>query len=135
MRAMVVEVAPEIEQLVFEIASRPEQQVIQILSAKGVPFCGDPRYVVQKPARPIRLSAPRPLRNISCFGLLYSRDGYSIPNFGGRKCLISFFDPGRWCSAASAAHSCESAWSICSIALTKVTASKPAKPWSEDKDL
>jgi hypothetical protein len=35
MRAMVVEVGPEIEQLVFEIASRPEQQVIQILSAKG----------------------------------------------------------------------------------------------------
>ena len=42
---MVVEVAPEIEQLVFEIASRPEQQVIQILSAKGAvllrfPLCG-----------------------------------------------------------------------------------------------
>ena len=35
MRAMVVEVGPEIEQLVFEICGRPEQQVIQILSAKG----------------------------------------------------------------------------------------------------
>jgi hypothetical protein len=35
MRAMVVEVGPEIEQLVFEIASRPEQQVIQILASKG----------------------------------------------------------------------------------------------------
>ena len=32
---MVVEVGPEIEQLVFEIVSRPEQQVIQILAAKG----------------------------------------------------------------------------------------------------
>jgi hypothetical protein len=29
MRAMVVEVGPEIEQLVSEIASRPEPQVIQ----------------------------------------------------------------------------------------------------------
>jgi hypothetical protein len=35
MRAMVVEVGPEIEQLVFEIASRPEQQAIQILASKG----------------------------------------------------------------------------------------------------
>jgi hypothetical protein len=35
MRAMVVEVGPEIEQLVFEIASRPEQKAIQILAAKG----------------------------------------------------------------------------------------------------
>jgi hypothetical protein len=35
MRAMVVEVGPEIEQLVFEIASRPEEQVIQILASKG----------------------------------------------------------------------------------------------------
>jgi hypothetical protein len=35
MRAMVVKVGPEIEQLVFQIASRPEQQVIQILSAQG----------------------------------------------------------------------------------------------------
>jgi len=32
---MVVKVGPEIEQLVFEICRRPEQQVIQILSAKG----------------------------------------------------------------------------------------------------
>ena len=32
---MVVKVDPEIEQLVFEICRRPEQQVIQILSAKG----------------------------------------------------------------------------------------------------
>jgi hypothetical protein len=55
------------------------------------PFCGDPCYVGQKPERPIKLSAPRPLRNISCFGLLYSRDGYSIPNFEGRKRLKSFF--------------------------------------------
>jgi len=35
MRAMVVEVGPEIEQLVFEICSGPEQHVIQILTAKG----------------------------------------------------------------------------------------------------
>jgi hypothetical protein len=35
MRAMVVEVDLEIEQLVFEICRRPEQQVIQILAAKG----------------------------------------------------------------------------------------------------
>jgi hypothetical protein len=34
MRAMVVKVGPEIEQLAFEIC-RPEQQVIQIISAKG----------------------------------------------------------------------------------------------------
>src|SRR5437588_12022544 len=87
------------------------------------PFCGDPRYVAQKPERLISFSTPRPLRNISCFGLLYSRDGYSIPNFGGRKYFTS------------AAHSCKSAWSICSIALTKVTAAKPAKPWSEDNEL
>ena len=33
MRAMVVEVGPEIEQLVFEICSRPEQRVIQILAS------------------------------------------------------------------------------------------------------
>ena len=60
-------------------------------SRRRVPFCCDPCYVAQKPERPIRLSAPRPLRNISCFGLLYSRDGYSIPNFEGRKRLKSFF--------------------------------------------
>ena len=48
--------------------------------------------------------------------------GYSIPNFGGRKCLIIFLGPVRRCSTTSAAHSCKSAWSICSIALTKVTA-------------
>jgi hypothetical protein len=56
-----------------------------------VPFCGDPCYVAQKPERPISLSAHRPLRNISCFGLLDSRDGYSIFKFEGRKYLISFF--------------------------------------------
>jgi hypothetical protein len=32
---MVVEAGPEIEQLVFEICRRPEQQVIQILASKG----------------------------------------------------------------------------------------------------
>ena len=32
---MVVEVGPEIEQLVFEIASRPEQQVIQNTRVEG----------------------------------------------------------------------------------------------------
>jgi hypothetical protein len=32
---MVVEVGPEIEQLLFEIWRRPEQQVIQILASKG----------------------------------------------------------------------------------------------------
>jgi hypothetical protein len=35
MRAMVVEVSPEIEQFVFEIYSRPEQHVIQILASNG----------------------------------------------------------------------------------------------------
>src|SRR6266576_6870886 len=34
MRAMVVEVGPEIEQLVFEICSGPEQHAIQILASK-----------------------------------------------------------------------------------------------------
>ena len=42
---MVVEIGPEIEQLVFEICRRPEQQVIQILASKGAvllrfPLCG-----------------------------------------------------------------------------------------------
>ena len=32
---MVVEVGPEIEQFVFEICSRPEQHVIQILASNG----------------------------------------------------------------------------------------------------
>jgi hypothetical protein len=35
MRAMVVEVGPEIQQLVFEIGSCPEQRLIQILASKG----------------------------------------------------------------------------------------------------
>jgi hypothetical protein len=35
MLAMVVEVGPEIEQLVFEICRRPEKRVIQILASKG----------------------------------------------------------------------------------------------------
>jgi hypothetical protein len=35
MRAMAVEVGPEIEQLVFEICRRPEQDVIQILAPNG----------------------------------------------------------------------------------------------------
>jgi hypothetical protein len=35
----------------------------------------------------------------------------------------TLLDPGRWCTATSAAHSSKSAWSICKIALTKVTAS------------
>jgi len=35
MRAMVVEVAPEIEQLVFQICRRPEQHLIQILASKA----------------------------------------------------------------------------------------------------
>jgi hypothetical protein len=34
MRAMVVEVGPEIEQLVFKICSGPEQHAIQILASK-----------------------------------------------------------------------------------------------------
>jgi hypothetical protein len=37
MRAMVVEVAPEIEQIVFEIYRRPEQQVIQLLASFPCP--------------------------------------------------------------------------------------------------
>ena len=32
---MIVEVGPEIEQLVFEIGRRPEQRKIQILASKG----------------------------------------------------------------------------------------------------
>jgi hypothetical protein len=35
MRALVVEVGPEIEQLVFEICSGPEQHAIQILASKS----------------------------------------------------------------------------------------------------
>jgi hypothetical protein len=35
MRAMVVEVVPEIEQFIFEICSRPEQRVIQILTSNS----------------------------------------------------------------------------------------------------
>jgi hypothetical protein len=35
MGAMVVEVGPKIEQLVFEICRRSEQSAIQILSANG----------------------------------------------------------------------------------------------------
>jgi len=35
MRATVVEVRPEIEQLLFEICGRPEQRVIQILASNG----------------------------------------------------------------------------------------------------
>jgi hypothetical protein len=34
MRAMVVEVSPEIEQLVFEICHCPEKRVIQIFASK-----------------------------------------------------------------------------------------------------
>src|SRR5438094_196140 len=35
MRAMVVKVGPEIEQLVFEICCRPKQRMIQILASNG----------------------------------------------------------------------------------------------------
>jgi hypothetical protein len=35
MRAMVVEVGPEIEQLVFEVCRRPEQHVIQVFPPQG----------------------------------------------------------------------------------------------------
>jgi len=35
MRAMVVEVGSEIEQFAFEICSRPEQHVIQVLASNG----------------------------------------------------------------------------------------------------
>jgi hypothetical protein len=35
MRAIVVEVSPEIEQFVFEIYRRPEQSVIQVLASNG----------------------------------------------------------------------------------------------------
>jgi len=35
MRAIVVEVSPEIEQLVFEICRGPEQSVIQALAPQG----------------------------------------------------------------------------------------------------
>ena len=34
-RAMIVEVSPEIEQLVFEIRSRPKQRAIQVLASNG----------------------------------------------------------------------------------------------------
>jgi len=33
---------------------------------------------------------------------------------------MSFLDPPPWCSDTSAAHSCKGAWTICSIAPTKV---------------
>jgi hypothetical protein len=39
MRAMVVEVVPEIEQLVFEVCRRPEQRVIQIFAPNGAVMC------------------------------------------------------------------------------------------------
>jgi hypothetical protein len=35
MGAMIVEVCPEIEQLVFEIRSRPEQRPVQVLASNG----------------------------------------------------------------------------------------------------
>jgi hypothetical protein len=35
MRAIVVEVSPEIEKFVFEIYRRPEQHAIQILASQG----------------------------------------------------------------------------------------------------
>ena len=46
MRAMSVEVGPEIEQLVFQIPARPEQRAIQIFTAKGPdqPFHKRMRY-------------------------------------------------------------------------------------------
>ena len=34
-RAMIVEVSPEIEQLIFEIRSSPEQRAIQVLASNG----------------------------------------------------------------------------------------------------
>ncbi len=45
MRAMMVEVCPEIEQLVFEIRRGPEQRAIQILASNRavllrIPLCG-----------------------------------------------------------------------------------------------
>jgi hypothetical protein len=84
MRAMVVEVGPEIEQFVFEICLRPEQDVIQILASNGAILwrsllCGAEARAAHQ------AYCPWPLRNISCFVLLYSLDGYSIPNFGGRR--------------------------------------------------
>jgi hypothetical protein len=35
MRALVVEIGPEIEQLVFEICRRPEQSVIQVIAVNS----------------------------------------------------------------------------------------------------
>jgi transposase InsO family protein len=71
----------EIKSIPYVPLSHPfvERLIGTFVVFNKIPFCGDPCYVAQKPERPIRLSARRPLRNISCFGLLYSRDGYSIP--------------------------------------------------------
>jgi len=65
------------------------------------------------------------LHNTNCFGLHYGRDGYSMSNFGGRKRLVGFLDRRQRRSAISAVHVCKSTWSICSIALPKITASLP----------
>ena len=43
MRAMVVEVVPEIEQFIFEIYRRPEQCVIQTLASNGADLPFDER--------------------------------------------------------------------------------------------
>ncbi len=59
---MVVEVGPEIEQLVFEIGSGPEQHVIQILASKGAvlwrsPLCGAEARAAHQAFVPLGLSA------------------------------------------------------------------------------
>jgi hypothetical protein len=61
MRAMVVEVGPEIEQLVFEICRRPEQSVIQVLAPKGAvlwrsPLCGVRARAAHQALVPLGLS-------------------------------------------------------------------------------
>lgn len=68
--------------------------------------------------------------DISCFGLLYGRDGYSIPDFRGQIRLISFSDPGRLCTTISAAHSCKEAKAK-AIAHCEPEPTKPGKHWSE----
>ena len=89
MRALMVEVCAEIEQLVFEIR-RSRTTCDPNSRVESCRFVAIPVMWRRSQRGPSGFSAPRPLHNISCFGLLYSRAGYSIPNYGGRKCLMSF---------------------------------------------
>jgi hypothetical protein len=62
MRAMVVEVGPENEQLVFEVCRRPEQQVIQVFPPQRAvlfrsPLCGAEASAAHQALVPLGLFA------------------------------------------------------------------------------